>query len=177
MKKTWRLAVPLAALALLSGCVPWGGTAFTVDGSPVSSRAVDAAVSGCAAAFKAEASSDLRLTMVSWMIAGKVADTVASKTNQTITDAERQQFLNASAQGQATLTDPECAKVGSGLATYGILGQRLAQQGGQAAYVAEVQKISVQVNPRYGSWDSSKVQLVVGTGSLSSPAPTQTANP
>lgn len=177
MKKTWRLAVPLSALALLSGCVPWGGTAFTVDGSPVSSRAVDAAVSGCAAAFGAESSPDLRLTMVSWMIAGKVAEKVASKTNQTITDAERLQFLNASSQGQATLTDPECAKVGSGLATYNILGQRISGQAGQAAFVGEVQKISVQVNPRYGSWDSRQGQLVVGTGSLSSPAPTLAAKP
>ena len=67
--------------------------------------------------------------------------------------------------------------MGSGLATYGILGQRLAQQGGQAAYVAEVQKISVQVNPRYGSWDSSRGSWSCRHRVTVSPAPTQTANP
>lgn len=177
MKKTWRLAVPVVAVALLTGCVPSGGTAFIIDGTPVSSRAVDAVVSGCATALRTQPSSNLGTNVVSWMVAGRVADTVASKTRQTVTDEQRLQFLSASPEGQAMLTNADCAQAVKGFAAYSILRQLISAQSGQAAFDAEVRKISVQVNPRYGSWDARQGKLGIGTGSLSSPAPTQTTNP
>lgn len=171
MNKIWRLAVPIVAATLLIGCVPNGSTAFTVDGTRVSERQINAATSGCATVTK-DNPGELRTSMLNSVLAGGAGEKIAAATSTAVTQQERDEYLSSTTQGQAMLTDPECAKVANGLATYLIVLDRI----GDTDFAAALKQLQVQVNPRYGTWDPEQGGAV-GSGSLSQPAATPTKAP
>ena len=154
-----------AALAMgcivLTGCVPSPSTAFTVNGEVITEKQVDAAAAGCAPLFD-RTPTDLRIDVVNNLLVGKLGQLINHANGLELTEGERRTFLEGSAQGQLMLSDPECAKVADGLATYLLGLDRL----GEAAFSEGVRTADIVVNPKYGDWLPEQ-GVIGGSGSLS----------
>ena len=55
----------------------------------------------------------------------------------------------------ALLASPEAAALVDAIATNAVVSESL----GQAAYVEQLSRIDIQVNPRYGNWSASQAAL------------------
>lgn len=154
-------AVVAAGCIMLVGCVPSPSTAFTVNGEAVTERQIDLAAEGCGAVFDRDPI-DLRLEVVNNLLVGKLGSSITHANGLDLTEGERRTFLEGSAQGQLMLSDPECAKVADGLATYLLGLDRLGQQ----TFAEGVEKVDIEVNPKYGDWMPER-GVIGGSGSLS----------
>lgn len=163
MKHIVRAAAPVLAIALLAGCSTPGDTAFVVDGERTRLSTVDDTAAGCEAIgqgqIKAEA---IKGEVVRMLLAGQIAQAVASNEKFTIDGAERAKAITQ-LQGDELRTNAECARAVDSFADFAVVSQRL----GQAQLAKAIDKVKVDVNPRYGTWDTTKMAFTSTSGSLS----------
>lgn len=164
MRALRKLAPVVVGCLALVGCAPSASTAAVVNGSIITEAQLDAASEGCAEVFQTEAN-QLRLAALNNMVIGRLADQINSANGLELTEGERQQFLQGSAQGQLMLSNDECAKVADGLASYLLGIDRL----GREVYATGIEDAKVEPNRRYGAWDPAQ-GTIGGSGSLSLPA-------
>lgn len=112
------------------------------------------------------------------LVKGQLARTVADRRGIALTDGERDQFISqqskvdqAYAEYVNYLTDPVAAQAVYGFADYDIMVQRL---GGAQTFSTAAQQVDVELNPRFGSWVYVEGDMgirVGSSGSLSTPLP------
>ncbi|GAB2483079.1 hypothetical protein GCM10027030_16560 [Luteococcus sediminum] len=160
--KLARMALPMAALALVAGCsTPNGGTAFEVDGDRVAMGQVDSAADGCARVIKQDAAA-VHGEVARMLLVGSIGQAIAEQTRTAITPAMRSEAL-AKLQGEQLLADPQCATAVNAFADYAAINQELGQQ----KVAQAVKGLDVKVNPRFGNWDASRGSFTGASGSLS----------
>lgn len=176
-KRATGLVAVLAVVVLaLTGCAGGSGsTAAYVGGESISDTDLDrvtTAISGAAGQQASEAA------VLSALVKGRLATTIATQRGIAITDGERDQFIQQQskvspdyAEYLRYLSNPDAAEAVYGFANYDLVTQRL---GGNQQFVTEAQKIGVRLNPRFGDWvyiDGQMGIRVGSNGSLSTPLP------
>lgn len=164
MKFLARAAVPAVAVALLAGCsTPSGDTAFEVNGNRTSVSSVDDAAVGCEAVGQGQINaSAIKGQVARMLLAGQLARTVAERNNFTI-DGNARAAAITELQGNELMKNDECARAVTSFGDFSVVQKRL----GAEQLRTEIGKLAVQVNPRYGQWDASKMSFTGGSGSLS----------
>ena len=162
------VAAVLAAVVVLlaSGCV--GGAPSTVayvGDDRVTQTELDGAVAGVDQTLE-EGQQVSAEAVINVLIHGVLADQIAAQHDVTITDAQRDKLL-AGSNLEPLLDIPAAKQV-----AYDIADQQLvAQAVGPEAYVADVQGIAVELNPRFGVLDPTNKTIIEGqSSSLSLPA-------
>ena len=159
-------AVALVALGGVAGCANANpSVAAYVDGTPITSKQLDAAVAGVGETIE-EGQQVSPQAVLDALVQGAIAEKLAAQNDIVITDAQRDTALKGS-NLEPLLPIPAAKAV-----AYDVVDQQLvaAKLGGQA-YLAAVAKQRVTVNPRYGVLDPSQQLIVDGkSGSLAKPA-------
>ena len=112
------------------------------------------------------------------LVKGQLARTVAAQRGIALSDGERDQFISQQSKVDQSyaeyvnyLTDPVAAQAVFGFADYDIMVQRL---GSVQAFSTTAQQVGVELNPRFGNWvyvDGDMGIRVGSSGSLSTPLP------
>ncbi|MFD0866384.1 hypothetical protein ACFQ06_11280 [Tessaracoccus lubricantis] len=163
--KLTRLAPALAGIAavgLLAGCSPTGGTALVVDGNRYTESEVDQIIDGCAEALQVAPDQLRRQGVVGTLLLGGLFDSFGAD----ITDEEVRAAGSQQAQGSEQLFSvSDCEP----LALANVKTSMLAQL--EPQFIEEAaNNLDVQLNPRYGKWEPWTQQLLSESGSLSLPA-------
>jgi len=171
MKRKARVLVAgLAAASMLAfgGCSVRAQTGFTVNGDVTSMSTITDTINGCATAF-GEIPSDLSAaSVVDAMIVAQISRDMAKQMNAPASDSDLGAMIQTGQiQGltPSMMSDPACGSLAVGMAWQMLL----ASQMGSASFLTAVQSYDVTVNPRFGTWDPTKLSLS-GSGSLSQPA-------
>lgn len=160
--KSSRVAVSVAALALVAGCgTPSGGTAFEVNGSDVAMQQVEDSAAACAKLIEQQPAV-IRGEIGRMLLAGELADQLARTSGVEVTPAMQGASLDK-LQGRPLLADPECGKAITGFANYAAVSEKL----GATKLADGLGKLDVRVNPAFGAWDASRGTFTGGSGSLS----------
>lgn len=162
------VAAGLAALVVLlaSGCV--GGSPSTVayvgDGR-ITQPQLDAALLGVQQTLE-QGQQVSTEAVVNVLIAGQVAEQIATQHGIVITDAERDKLLGSS--NLAPLLQVPAAKQ----VAYDVADQQIvAKAVGSETYVKDMQALNVELNPRFGVLDPATKTVLEGqSSSLSLPA-------
>ncbi|GAA3576652.1 hypothetical protein GCM10022197_37330 [Microlunatus spumicola] len=168
-KRRLRLVVAAAAVVALgsaAGCANASpSVAAYVDGTPITSKQLDAAVAGVGETVQ-EGQQVSSQAVLDAMVHGVIADHIAAKNNIVVTDAERDAALQGS-NLEPLLPIPAAAEVARDVADQQIVAQKVGAQ----PYLDQVAQQQVTVNPRYGVLDE-KQKLIVpeSSGSLAKPA-------
>jgi hypothetical protein len=142
------------------------GVAAYVGTEQVSQAQVDQAVKGLGSLAQAGQSVSVA-AVVNALIGGELAAQIAAEKNIQITPADRDKVLKGT-NVASLVAVPEAQPVVYGLADQAIVTQKL----GQTAYLDEVKKWTVTLNPRYGVLDPARKAILADqSGSLSVPAP------
>jgi hypothetical protein len=159
-------ATALLGLAL-AGCAHASpGVVAYVGDDAITQSAVDAAVAGVSSTLQ-QGQTVSAEAVVNAMIQGKLAEQIAAEKQIAITDAERDAALQGS-NLEGLVAVPGAREVVYDLADQRIVSQKI---GGEDAYLKEIQRRSVTLNPRYGVLDPAQKTIVTGqSGSLSKPA-------
>ena len=160
------VAVALVGLTL-AGCSRSNpGVAAYVGNEEVSQSQVDQAVSGLSSIVQAGQSVSVE-AVVNALIQGELSEQIAADQKIPLTDADRAKVLKGT--NLADLVNvPDAQPVVFDVADQAIVSQKL----GAAAYLAEVKRRTVTLNPRYGVLDPAQKTIVTDqSGSLSVPAP------
>jgi hypothetical protein len=159
-------ALALAALALAAaGCQADPGTVAYVGGAQVSQQELDTAVAGVQQTLE-PGQQVATAAVVNVLIHGQLAEQIAAARRITVTDAQRDKVL-AGSNLAPLLEVPAAKEVAYDVATQQLVAQRV----GAEAYLAEVAKTEVRLNPRFGQLNPQDKTVVDGTsGSLSVPA-------
>jgi hypothetical protein len=169
---TRRAALAAAAIAILltAGCSDASPDVVAYVGkTEISQKQVEAAVAAVSTTVEQgqTVSTD---AVVSAMIHGALAEQIAADKNITITDADREAFLRNSNLAPL-LKVPGAIPVAYDVADEQLVAKKL----GAAAFLAQVQRRSVKLNPRYGVLDpKQKVIVSNASSSLSRPSSSQT---
>ncbi|MEA4943472.1 MAG: hypothetical protein VB080_03445 [Propionicimonas sp.] len=175
MKRAVQALVTLvvAGMLVLTGCS--GNSprvAAEVNGVVIPEATVDAISQGLAAGNgEPEAAGTWRRTAASILISNEIARQVGAKTGASVSADDVTQAVESSDQLKQLAATPELAAFIHDFANT----QLLASQLGKDAFMAAAADFTVVVNPRYGEFDPTTLQLGNGTGSLSSPAPAAAA--
>ena len=165
------LAAGLCVLMACTGCAS-PSTAFSVDGTPVSQAQVDQVAASCQKAFNQGATTpislaDMRVQSVQWQLGGTIGEVVAKRLSVTFSQDDLLTVINQSPNGPALMRDALCQQTMYNFATAAVL----RYQVGAAQFAAQVAKLNIEVNPRYGSFDPSSFistgNGLTGAGSLS----------
>ena len=158
-------ALVTAAMLLVGGCALSNPrTAATVGGVTISESQVDTLSQALSEATEGQLTpGSQRATVVSVLVASTLSQQVAAQKGVTVDPAERQALLATSEQLTALAADPVLTDFINGF----VDSQLISSQVGKDAFLAAVQEIPVQVNPRYGSWNQELAGLSGDTGSLS----------
>lgn len=160
------VATVLAGLTLTACGHADPGVAAYVGNEQVSQSQVDQAVKGLASIVEAGQSVSVE-AVVNALIQGELADQIAADQKIEITDADRDKVLKGTNLA-GLVKVPDAQPVVFDVADQAIVAQKL----GNAAYLDEVKKRAVTLNPRYGVLDpTQKTILADQSGSLSVPAP------
>jgi hypothetical protein len=168
LPRSRRAAVVAAALLALAltGCghASPGVVAYVGEDS-ISQREVESAVAGVSSTLQ-ENQTVSSQAVVNAMIQGKLAEQIAADHTIPITDAQRDAQLKGT-ELEALVAVPEAKQV-----VYDLADQRIvAQQLGAEAFLKEIQRRSVTLNPRYGVLDPTQKLILSGqSSSLSTPA-------
>jgi hypothetical protein len=160
--------VVLVALTALSvaGCSGFqGGIVAYVGSAEISETQLDSAVAGVTESLEEgqQVSTD---AVINVLIHGAIAEQVAAARNITVTDGQREQVLQGS-NLVPLLSVPAAKDVAFDIATQQIVATRI----GAEAYLQEVAKIPVTLNPRFGVLNTAEKTIVEGlSSSLSRPA-------
>lgn len=161
------LIAALATTSLLAttGCTARAQVAFTVNGTATTMTQVSDLANGCAAALGGTTEVISAAGLVSDMIHDALARQLAASNDISYTDEELRQPIVAgkvSPLAQLMLKDPTCEQLALGLTLEGLVRDNL----GVSAYQSAAAAITVQVNPRFGTWNATDLS-VDGSGSLS----------
>jgi hypothetical protein len=161
------LAVALSATLGAAGCASSApGVVAYVGDQQITQKQVQTAVAAVSSTVEAGQTVSTE-AVVNAMIHGELASQIAAEKKITITDAQRDAFLKTS--NLATLlTVPDAKPI-----AYDVADEQLvAKQLGAAPFLAEIEKRTVKLNPRYGVLDPKQKTIVEGqSGSLSQPDP------
>ena len=164
-----RRVVAAAAVLLglaLAGCADASpGVVAYVGDDRITQSELDTAVTGISSALE-EGQTVSSENVVNAMIQGRLAEQIATERRIALTDADRDAVLKGS--GLEPLAGVEAAKP----VVYDVADSQLVlQQLGEEAYLAEIGRRPVKLNPRYGVLDPARKAIVTGqSGSLSQPA-------
>ncbi|HMR48059.1 MAG TPA: hypothetical protein PKE40_10945 [Arachnia sp.] len=161
--KLTRLVPVAGALALLAACSPAPSTVATVDGVVITSADLQRSVDGCAEIGVTEEALPVKQHVL-LLTASELVRQSAEQHGIVIHDGEVRDLAQQSGFADL-LGNDECAK----LAYPNVALSLLAAELGQDVVIGELQEAQVEVNPRFGQWDTESLGLV-GTGSLSVPA-------
>ena len=160
------LAVAMAATLLSAGCSQASPSVVAYVGdAAITQQQVETAVT--AVSSTAEAGQTVSTeAVVNAMIQGELSAQIAQDQKITLTDTDRDRFLKTT--NLAPLLSVPAAKP----IVYDVADQSLvAEKLGAAAYLAEIEKRKVTLNPRYGVLDPKQKTIVTDqSGSLSQPA-------
>ena len=163
-----------AAVVALAGCANAEPSVVAYVGDArITQVQFDQAVTGVSSTLQ-EGQQVSRDAVVNAMIHGLLAEQIAADRNVTVTDAQRDEFLQTTDLA-VLLSDPDARSL-----AYDVADQQLvSNEVGAEAYVAAVRDSSVTLNPRFGVLDPEQklITSVEQTGSLSRPAPLATPNP
>ena len=160
------IALALVGLVVTTGCSGFrGGTVAYVGSSSISQSQLDSAVSGVQETLE-DGQNVAREAVVNVLIHGDIAEQVAANRNIAVTDAERDKILAGS--NLVALLDVPAAKV----VAYDVATQQIvATKIGARAYLDEMAKIPVTLNPRFGVLNTTEKTIIDGlSASLSQPA-------
>jgi hypothetical protein len=169
---TRRAALALAAVATLltAGCSDASpGVVAYVGKTEISQKQVETAVAAVSTTVEQgqTVSTD---AVVSAMIHGALAQQIAADKDITITDTDREAFVRSSNLAPL-LKVPGAIPVAFDVADEQIVAKKL----GAAPFLAEIERRSVKLNPRYGVLDPKQKTIVSNeSGSLSKPSSNQT---
>lgn len=142
MKLAARIAVPLVAVAALTGCAPGPSTAAIVGDRTISEAELTETVDSC----RKINPKIKRLDVLFPLMLGELSDEISPKLGRPTDDARLRAAMEADPEASRTIGTP-CQKV-----VEGDLKMRYLQ--GSAGVEAVVQELPrVQINPRYGTWD------------------------
>ncbi|HMQ38406.1 MAG TPA: hypothetical protein PKE46_14500 [Micropruina sp.] len=165
----WVLAAIVAGLLVLSGCSnPGAGVAASVNGVSIPVSRIEEPV-------KAIGNSDGQLAephaiVLSYAIRGEIARSVAAEQNIPLTGEPRTTVLNANPNLAQYAENPQVAGFVDDVVDSTLVINRI----GETAFVEQVSRASVQVNPRYGSWSIEAAAVAQAGGQLSKPWATPT---
>jgi len=163
---TRRAAAGLALSAVLlgAGCSQAPGVVAYVGDSKITQNQVDSAVAAVTTTVQ-QGQSVSTEAVVNAMIQGEISAQIARDRNIPITDGERDAFL------KTTNLAPLLSVAGAKPVAYDVADQQIvAKRLGAKAYLAELEKQRVKLNPRYGVLDPKHKTIVENqSGSLSSP--------
>ena len=165
MKKQLKWIAGLASACALVGCSPSGGTAAVVNGVAIPDAQITQIAQGCAAQVEQQAGGELtaeqlRTQIVRWAIIGQMSKQYADQHHVDISDDQLREHIRANSSPEL-LEDPACEAAVLGVARHDLLS--LSLQSNINDYILGNE---IEVNPRYGTWDATRLTLV-GSGSLS----------
>ncbi len=150
-----RLAVGAALAAFtLTGCASWPGTGVRVGATRISDDAIvraSVAIQDIRGAGDADATEVLQ-TAASGFALGEAARQIAAQNNIEVTTAAKQSAVTVS---PALFASPDVGPLIDGIATNAVVASKL----GQNAYLDQLSRIQIEVNPRYGNWSASQAAL------------------
>jgi hypothetical protein len=157
-------ATALLGLAL-AGCAQASpGVVAYVGDDAISQTTLDTAVAGLSSTLQ-EGQTVSAEAVVNAMIQGKLSEQIAAEQQIAITDADRDSVLKGS-NLEGLVAVPEAKEVAYDVADQQIVSQKI----GAEAYLKEIGRRSVKLNPRYGVLDPAQKTIVSGqSGSLSQP--------
>jgi hypothetical protein len=164
------LTLALSAVLLAAGCSSASpGVVAYVGDAQITQRQVDTAVTAVGSTVE-EGQTVSQEAVINAMIQGELAAQIARANRINITDAERDTFL-ATTNLAGLVTVPDAKPI-----AYDVADQQLvSKQLGAEPYLAQLEKLEVTLNPRYGVLDpKQKVIAPEQSGSLSRPAAQQT---
>jgi hypothetical protein len=164
------LALALSAALLAAGCSSASPAVVAYVGdAQISQRQVETAVTAVGSTVE-EGQTVSQEAVINAMIQGELAAQIARANRINITDAERDTFLSTTNLA-GLLNVPGARPIAYDVADQQLVSKRL----GAAPYLAQVDKLEVKLNPRYGVLDpKQKVIAPEQSGSLSRPAAPQT---
>lgn len=162
MKKAVRtLAVAAASVLALSGCAESPARVATIDGTPILESSVERANQALIKAGAVDpegARRDVALVL----IRAAMSEKIAAKRGVVITAAEREAQVGSSPAAEALKQQPGGPELIRDIVTVGLVLDKV----GTDTYVADAAAMNVDLNPRYGAWNPTSLELV-GSGSLS----------
>ena len=166
------VALISAGLLALTGCAGSPQTAAQVGDRRIAESEVSqiAWALADASADKTDTPAAYNSTVVTLMIQSELAHAAIVEAGITIADADRQTLYASNPQLGQLATQPATAAFMQRYADLYLLAQNDA---GKDAFTKVVKATKVVVNPRYGSWDPTQLELAATGGSLSEPAPTK----
>jgi hypothetical protein len=160
------IALGVIGLAVVTGCSGFrGGTVAYVGNSSITQAQLDSAVGGVQETLE-EGQNVAADAVVNVLIHGDIAEQIAATRKITVTDAQRDKLLATS--NLASLLQVPAAKV----VAYDVATQQIvATSIGARAYLDEMAKIPVTLNPRFGVLNTTEKTIIDGlSSSLSQPA-------
>jgi len=168
MRAWQRLGALLGVVVVLAvaGCAnAQPGVVAYVAETRITQGALDRAVAGISSTLE-EGQQVSREAVVNAMIHGALARRIAADRNISVTDAERQDLINAS-ELAGLLAVPDARPIAFDVADQ----QLVVQKVGTEAYLNAVRDIPVTLNPRFGVLDPTRKVIREGqSGSLAKPA-------
>ena len=165
LRRAAAAAVAATALAALAGCSGASPSVVAYVGdATISQSQLEQAVDGLSATLQ-EGQTVSTEAVVNAMIQGELAEQIAAEQGIPLNDADRDAVLAESELAPLTRV-PEAREVVHDVADSQIVAQKL----GADAFLAELGRRDVTLNPRYGVLDPAQKTVVSGqTGSLSEP--------
>jgi hypothetical protein len=170
-KLTARLvALFCAGLLALAGCAGSPQTAAQVGDRRITESEIApiAAALADASTDKTDTAASFNSTVLTLMIQSELAHSAIVAAGITIADADRKTLYASNEQLGKLATEPVTADFMQRYADLYLMAQTDA---GTAAFAKAAQDTKVVVNPRYGTWDATQLQLTNVGGSLSESAP------
>ncbi len=164
----------MAAVLALTGCAGQSpATAATVNQVVITEAQIDHVAQALATVFETpDAPGAQRRLAATVLIGNEVGRAVGVERGVTTTAEDRQGTVAQYQDLTALSQQPGMAQIVDDYAAALLIRTEL----GETDFATTAAAVPVRVNPRYGSWDATLAQLTSGSGSLSSPAPTPTAN-
>lgn len=160
-KRSVATSLVVAGAITMAACAPSGGTAFTVNGSSMSLQQVDASSQACAKLVNTPAAT-ARVGVSNFLLQGMLSKAIEQRLGMTVSASDVAKL--AAAQNVNSLRDGgDCQQAVDGALSLVALQSRL----GNEKLVAEMQKLSVKVNPQMGKFVPAQAGLSTGSGSLS----------
>lgn len=173
MKKAARAltALLVSAVMLLSGCTTNNPQlAARVGGVAITEAQVDVIARSLAGAMGAEYGA-MRFTAVSELIGNELTRQIGTTTGTTVSEAERLAMLAGNPNLSQMAAEPALTDFIHAFVDARVIQNKL----GPDAFNTAAQAVSVEVNPRFGTWNPNLARLNGDSGSLSRPAPTPSA--
>lgn len=162
-----RLAALAAVAALtLAGCAsPGGSTAFAVDGERITLGQLEDAAQACAGPLGfPQSAMDAQIRPIG--LQALVGRVLAKQNGMSFSDAQVREVLVANDLGAAH-DAPGCTPL---LHDSGIFALAVSKLGAEEAS-KQIQAMDVEVNPRLGTWNPQRLELLNTNGSLSKVGP------